>query len=78
MQDAPVFGVVLFYTTSAVLRAEKKLAGSGLAVKLIPTPRQLSSDCGLALRFDWSQAGRVRALLEAAQLEFQAVKRIGG
>jgi hypothetical protein len=24
----------------------------GIANKMIPTPRQLSSDCGMALRFD--------------------------
>lgn len=45
-------GVVLFHTTSAALRAEKIARKAGLMVKLIPTPRELSSDCGIALRFD--------------------------
>ena len=45
------FGVILFHTTSAALRAEKVLQRSGLTVKLIPTPREFSSDCGMALRF---------------------------
>ena len=49
------YGVVLFHTTSSVMRAEKLLAKEGYTVKLVPTPRQFSSDCGIALRFDWHQ-----------------------
>ncbi len=63
------YGVVLVHTTSAALRAEKVLQRAGVTVKLIPTPRQFSSDCGIALRFGWSEAARVRALLEAAGVE---------
>ena len=57
------YGVVLFDSTSAALRAEKTLMSAGLRVKLIPTPRQISSDCGTALRFAWALAGQVEALL---------------
>jgi len=67
------YGVVLFHTTSAALGAEKVLQKSGLAVKLIPTPREFSSDCGMALQFEWGQAVRARALLEAARVEIAAM-----
>jgi len=40
---------------------------------LIPTPREFSSDCGMALRFEWSQAERARALLEAVRVEIAAM-----
>jgi hypothetical protein len=63
------YGIVLFHTTSAALRAEKVLQRDGLTLKLIPTPREFSSDCGLALRFEWSQAERTRAVLETARVE---------
>jgi hypothetical protein len=63
------FGAVLFNSTSAAIRAEKALLGAGLTVKLIPTPRHLSSDCGLSLRSTWDDADRVRAALAAAQIE---------
>jgi len=72
-----VFGVVLFYTTSAAIRAEKLLKGAGLAVKLIPTPRQFSSDCGIALRFDWTEAERARALLNEATVDTAGTHRMG-
>jgi hypothetical protein len=62
-------GVALFHTTSAALRAEKTLLANGLLVKLVPTPREYSTDCGMALRFDWNRVQQVTALLAAARVE---------
>ncbi|MFC1974597.1 DUF3343 domain-containing protein, partial [Chloroflexota bacterium] len=61
------YGVVLFHTTSSVMRAEKLLIGEGCTIKLIPTPREFSSDCGIALRFDWNQYEQVKSVLDAAR-----------
>jgi hypothetical protein len=55
--------VVLFHSTAHAIRAEKVLAGAGIKIKMIPTPRQLSSDCGMALRFDRGDEHRVAATL---------------
>ena len=46
------YSVVLFHSTAHAIRAEKVLDEAGFQIKMIPTPRQLSSDCGMALRFD--------------------------
>lgn len=67
------FGVALFHTTSAALRAEKTLSKGGLDGKLLPTARQFSSDCGMALRFDWSHLEQVRGLLGSARVEIAAI-----
>lgn len=64
-------GVVLFHTTSAALRAEKVLNKAGLTVKLIPTPRELSSDCGIALRFHMHDRDIVAQHLTGAGLEIE-------
>ena len=45
------FGVVLFESVSHALRAEKIIKAENIPCKLIPVPRQLSSDCGVCLRF---------------------------
>ena len=63
------YGVVLFHTTSSAMRAEKTLLRGGLEIKMIPTPRQFSSDCGIALRFDRPQTPAVQEMLEAARVE---------
>ncbi len=67
-------GVVLFHTTAMALRAEKALAAAGIEVRSIPTPRELSSDCGIAVRFPWGEAGRVRELLAAARVESAGIR----
>jgi hypothetical protein len=70
------FGVVLFHTTSSALRAEKVTQRAGLVVKLIPTPREFSSDCGIALRFAWAAVEQVQAALDAAKVEVSSVRQM--
>ncbi len=43
--------VAIFHSIHRVLKAEKILKQDGVDFLLIPVPRQLTSDCGLALRF---------------------------
>lgn len=68
-----MFGIVLFHTSSAAMKAEKALERAGLTVRLVLTPRQFSSDCGFALRFDWAEEGRVAPLLAQAGVEVEGV-----
>ncbi len=63
------YGVILFHTNSAVMQAEALLSKANFTIKLIPTPRELSSDCGVALRFEWERNAEVRALLKSARVE---------
>ncbi len=68
-----LYGVVLVPSVSHALRAEKLVRQAGIACKLIPTPRQLSSDCGTALRFGWGDRAVVEEVLEEAGLEVEGV-----
>jgi len=72
------YGVALFHTTSSVMRAEKLLRSAGIAVRLIPTPRQFSSDCGIAVRFDMTNMERVRGVLEQARCEAAGIHMLAG
>ncbi len=67
------WNVILFDSTAHALRAEKVLEREGMRFKLIPTPRQLSADCGLALRFAPAERERVVALLEREGVPFNGV-----
>lgn len=60
--------VAIFHSIHRVMKAEKVLKEKGAEVLLIPVPRQLTSDCGLALRFAASDRKKVEGLLEAANL----------
>jgi hypothetical protein len=63
------FSVILVYSTSYAIRAEKLLAQEGIPVKLIPVPRQLSSDCGVCVRVKRNAVEAALRILERAGLE---------
>jgi hypothetical protein len=70
------YSVVLFYSTAHALRAEKVLQHAGLVIKMIPTPRQLSSDCGMALRFERQKEAHVAAVLEQSKVPINGIHAI--
>jgi hypothetical protein len=63
--------VVLFHSTSGALRAERLLKKEGVAFKIIPVPRHLSSDCGVCIRFSSQDEALVRKAL-AGKVEIQS------
>lgn len=46
-----------------VIKGEKILKGAGLAIDVIPVPREISSECGMALEFSCQERDRVKRLL---------------
>lgn len=70
------YSVVLFHSTAHAIRAEKVLQQAGFKIKMIPTPRQISSDCGMALRFDLMEQERVAATLEENKVPINGIHAI--
>ncbi|MEZ4599696.1 MAG: DUF3343 domain-containing protein [Syntrophotaleaceae bacterium] len=60
--------VALFHSIHRVLKAEKLLKQESLKFLLIPAPRELSSACGLAIRFDAENRPQIEAILERESL----------
>jgi hypothetical protein len=63
------------------MKAEKALKQAGFDVRLIPVPRQLSSDCGLSIAFRLEDRPEVEAELHAAGCpweEIHALQEEGG
>jgi hypothetical protein len=69
----PDWSVVLFHSTSSAIRAESLARQAGIEVKLIPVPRQLSSDCGVCLRVVISDTDRVRQVLDGGRVEYDSI-----
>jgi hypothetical protein len=65
--------ILIFRGTHQVMSAEKRLKGGGVAMRLIPVPRLLTSDCGLAIRIPLAERKRAREILAAARLLPQSV-----
>ena len=70
MKVQPQYSVMLFKAVSYVLKAEKILKKEGLPHKLIPVPKNISSDCGICLRFEPSIQNKIEAaLLNKVEIE---------
>lgn len=57
VQDGQLLAV--FNSAHRVMKAENVLKKLGIAILLIPAPRALSTDCGLAIRFTTDQYDNV-------------------
>ena len=60
--------VAIFHSIHRVLKAEKILKQQNVDFLLIPVPRQLTSDCGLALRFSPETKDVLLGILAGADL----------
>jgi hypothetical protein len=70
--------LVVFDSIHHVLAAERALKEKGLWCDLVPTPRALSSDCGMALEYDAADDGPVRVLLADPRLRVRGVHKYDG
>jgi hypothetical protein len=70
------YDVVLFHSTAHAIRAETVLEEAEVPIKLIPTPRQLSSDCGIAVRFDRLNRASVAAILKEKNVPINGIHAI--
>lgn len=65
MREKKLRLVITFHTTAAAIAMEKLCAARGLPGRLIPVPRALTADCGMAWRAEITD----RAVLEALAAE---------
>lgn len=56
--------VITFYTTAGAMAIEKLCKANGIAGRLIPVPRELTSDCGLAWSMKPSDRQRLDSVLD--------------
>jgi hypothetical protein len=64
-------GVVTFFGSYHAMRAESVLKKNGRQAVLIPGPREISPNCGVALRFDFAEQEEVRILFERNHVQYE-------
>ncbi|MHB8834528.1 MAG: DUF3343 domain-containing protein [Candidatus Methylomirabilia bacterium] len=68
------FAIAAFHSTHMVLKAEKLLKEAGLqGVRLVPVPSQVSSDCGVSVRFAAADVARAAELLRPLGDDLQGI-----
>jgi len=77
MKSAECKIIFIFDSIHYVLKAEKALKKENIPCELIPVPREISSDCGMALAIDESAGGVARERLAEHHLEFSIFRKTG-
>ena len=68
------FAIATFHSTHMVLKAEKMLKAAGFAgVRLVPVPSQISSDCGVTVRFAAADIAHAAELLRPLEDDLQGI-----
>jgi len=58
------YGYITFKSVSFAMKAESILKKNGLVFKMIPVPRSISTDCGISIRFNMEDKGKIESLLD--------------
>ncbi|NLP01683.1 MAG: DUF3343 domain-containing protein [Fibrobacter sp.] len=62
--------LALFRSTREVIGAEKLCRAEGISCKSIPVPREISSECGIALEFSPEDKEKATALFNKESVSF--------
>lgn len=66
-------GLLTFFASHHAIRAEKILHDRGFPAELIPGPKELSPNCGTAVRFEYHRRDEALTTLGAAHVEVDEV-----
>ena len=67
------YAVIIVYSTSHAIRLEKLLLERDIACKLIPVPRQISSDCGVCARILQSDVEAAQQAIVSTKVEIVGI-----
>ncbi len=67
--------VAIFHSIHRVMKAEKILKKEKMEMLLIPVPRQLTSDCGLAIRYAEKDRAEIERILVRENLSPEELHR---
>lgn len=66
-------GVITFFGSHHAIRAEGLLKRHEIRAVLIPGPREISPNCGVAVRFDFNRKEEVSRLLHEHMVHFEDI-----
>jgi hypothetical protein len=67
--------VVSFFASEHAMRAERAFERAGVQARLVPGPREVSPNCGVAVAFLWEEEQRVTQTLAEAKIRYEAIHR---
>ena len=68
-----IYGVITFKSTHHTIQAEDFLKDKGLDFKTIPTPREITRSCGLAILFAFSDLSIVKDVIDEESIKIDGL-----
>lgn len=66
-------GLLTFSASHHAIRADKVLTAAGMTTRLVPGPKDLSPNCGTAVRFEHDRRDLALEVLSAKNVEIDSV-----
>ena len=65
--------MVSFFASEHAMRSERVLQRAGLPARLVPGPREVSPNCGVAVAIRWEDGPEVERLLTDTKIRYEAI-----
>lgn len=70
------FGVITFKSTQYAIKADNTFKNEEISYRTIPTPREITKSCGLAIRFDLEDIDKVKDIISKNKLETEGLFKV--
>ena len=70
------FGVITFKSVNYAIKSESVFNSENIQFRTIPTPREVTHSCGLAIKFDLKDTELVKKIIEENQLAIEGMFKI--
>lgn len=68
-----IYGVITFKSTHHTIQFENFLNEKGIHFKTIPTPREITKSCGLAILFNLDDLNPIKDIIEENTVQIEAI-----
>jgi len=70
------FGVITFNSTQYAIKADTVFSKESVNFRTIPTPREISRSCGLAIKFNIEDMEKIKDIINKSSLEINGIYKI--
>lgn len=70
------FGVITFKSTHYAIKGDSIFKKEDINFRTIPTPREITHSCGLAIKFDLDDIVHVKNIVHENQLDIEGIFKV--
>lgn len=70
------FGIITFKSVNHAMKAESIFKGEDIEFRTIPTPREITHSCGIAVRFNLKDTEMAKNIIDANKIEIIGIFKL--